>query len=305
MMCTIGFGAYCAGAGDEPGSRTRKDNVTPSPGVAGPPEQLTDPKQPARKAVGIERRGNQLVITSDDKETLDLLGRLARDLTAQRPDENLFKVIRLKNVSAEDAARTITELFNGPQQNQPQPGGGGPLVPPGGFKAGAPPVPTTARVRVVAEKSSNSIVVIKASPIDLLTIEQLLKDYVDRESTKGSVPPEEKAQQPKTFELRIQYIKHSDGKKTEIGFYLDSYHPEFDGRGGSRGRSTADDVEILIDGKKGRITDLLPGDTVTVQLSPDRKSVTRIELSLKSRLNVLEKEADALRQRIQSLEKGK
>jgi hypothetical protein len=49
------------------------------------------------------------------------------------------------------------------------------------------------------------------------------------------------------------------------------------------------------DGKKAKITDLSPGDKVTVQLSPDNKSVTKIELSLKTpknRLDVLEKEAD-------------
>ncbi|HEV3437827.1 MAG TPA: secretin N-terminal domain-containing protein, partial [Gemmata sp.] len=264
-----------------------------------------DVAEKPKKPVEIEVRGNQLVITSDDKEALDLLVGLARHFTLPRPDENLFKVIRLKNVSAEDAAKTITEIFNGPQQNQPQQGGGGPLVPPGGLKGGAAPVPTVARIRVVADKSSNSIVVIKASPIDLLTIEKLLKEYVDRDSTKDTIPPDEKPKQPKTFELRLQYIKHSDGKQTEVGFYLDSYYPEFDGRGISQGKPTADDVEILIDGKKGRITDLLPGDTVTMQLSPDSKSVTRIELSLKTRLNALDKEADALRQRIQSLEKGK
>jgi RNA polymerase sigma factor (sigma-70 family) len=268
-------------------------------------QAINDVTEKPKKPVEIEVRRNKLVITSDDKEALDPLVSLAQHLTSPRPDENLFKVIRLKNVLAEDAAKSITEIFNGPQQNQPHQGGGGPLVPLGGLKGGTPAAPTAARIRVVAEKSSNSIVVIKASPIDLLTIENLLKDYVDRDSTKRSVPADEKPKQPKTFELRLQYIKRSDGNQTEVGFYIDSNHPEFDGRGISRGKPTADDVEILIDGKKGRITDLLPGDTVTVQLSPDKKSVTRIELSLKTRLNVLEKEADALRQRIQSLEKGK
>jgi hypothetical protein len=35
------------------------------------------------------------------------------------------------------------------------------------------------RIQVVAEKSSNSLIVIKASPVDLLTIEKLLADYID------------------------------------------------------------------------------------------------------------------------------
>jgi hypothetical protein len=94
---------------------------------------------------------------------------------------DVFKVIRLKNVAAEDAAMTITEIFNGPQQAQRQ---GGEL---GGGGSGAP-VPAgvnTSRVRVVAERSSNSLVVIKASPIDLLTIEKLVSGYVDGGITAG------------------------------------------------------------------------------------------------------------------------
>jgi hypothetical protein len=92
-----------------------------------------------------------------------------------------FKVIRLKNIAAEDAVKTITEVFNGPQQAQRQGGGLG-------GSGGGAPVPAgvnTSRVRVVAENSSNSLVVINASPIDLLTIEKLVSDYVDRGITVG------------------------------------------------------------------------------------------------------------------------
>jgi hypothetical protein len=301
MTCTICFGAYCAGVGDEPGSQPTPDKVTPSPAVAKAPNQVVDPNQPAKKPVEIEVRGNQLVITSDDKEALDLLVRLVRHYTSSKPDENAFKVIRLKNISAEDAAKTITEIFNGPQQNQERRGGV------------APSVPTAGRIRLVAEKSSNSLVVIKSSPIDLLAIEMLLSDHIDRGTMKDSITPDDKekqpaATQPKTFELRLQYVKYSDGKQAEIGFYLDKYYPEFDAHGVPRGKSAAKELEVLIDGKKGKIADLSPGDKVTVQLSPDNKSVIKIELSLKAmktRLDALEKEAETLRQRIQQLEKGK
>jgi hypothetical protein len=291
LTCTIGFGAYCAGAGDEPGSQPKPDQVTPSPAKAR--DQVVAPKQPAKKPVEIEVRGNQLIITSDDKEVLDKLVTLARYSTSFRPDENVFKVIRLKkSVSAEDAAKTITETFNGPQQNQERQGGG---------KAHF--VPNVGRVLVVAEKSTNSIVVIKSSPIDLFTIEKLLGDSIDRGITEDSVKP-----QPKTFELKLQSIKYSDGKQPEFSFYIDKYYPEFDEHGIPRPKPTAKELEVLIDGKKGKITDLSPGDKVTVQLSPDNKSVIKIELSLKAmktRLDALEKEAEALRQRIQQLEKVK
>ena len=84
--------------------------------------QISDPNQPRfeKKPVKIEVRGKQLIITSDDPEALDLLTNLARYYTSSKPEENLFKVIRLKNVAAEDAAKTITEIFNGPQQSQQQ-----------------------------------------------------------------------------------------------------------------------------------------------------------------------------------------
>src|SRR5205814_242950 len=57
-------------------------------------------------------------------------------------------------------------------------GGGAPAAP-----AGVNPN----RVRVVAEKSSNSLVVVKASMIDLLTIEKLLRDYIDAGPSEDAI----------------------------------------------------------------------------------------------------------------------
>lgn len=266
-------------------------------------QAINDVTEKPKKPVAIEVRGNQLIITSDDKEALDLLVSLAQHFTSPRPDENVFKVIRIKNVKAEDAAKTITELFNGPQPNQQRRDG----------VKEAPAAPTPGRVRVVADKITNSIVVIKASPIDLLTIEKLLSDNIDRDIMKEPVAPEDQekppaAKRPKTFDLVIHDIKYWDGKMPEIGFYIDRYYPEFDDHGVPKGRPLAKDVEVLIDGKKGKITDLAPGDKVTVHLSPDNKNVTKIELNLKAmktQLEALEKEAEALRQRIRTLEKVK
>jgi hypothetical protein len=145
--------------------------------------QIVDP---ADKPVVITVAGGRLVIQSDDPKALDVLAGLARYLITDgaKPDENLFKVIRLKYVSAEDAARELTEIFNGPQQQQQQQGRGGPL---GGLNplallglgGGAAGTPSKDRVRVVAEKSSNSVVVVKASPIDLVLIEKLLAGSID------------------------------------------------------------------------------------------------------------------------------
>ena len=90
--------------------------------------QVVDPGAKSdKKPIKIQVKGNQLIITSEDTEALDLLTNLARYYTSStKPEENLFKVIRLKNVLAEEAATELTEIFNGPQQQQQQqPGGRG------------------------------------------------------------------------------------------------------------------------------------------------------------------------------------
>src|SRR5262249_6845142 len=146
--------------------------------------------------------GNRLIFESEDTAALDAVaGYLQATFgSGAKPAETLFKVIRLKNVLAEDAARSITEIFNGPQQQQRQGqgglgglfGGGGPGGLLGGLLGGggAPAAPTGVnpnRVRVVAERSSNSLVVVKATPIDLLTIESLLARYIDAGVTEDAV----------------------------------------------------------------------------------------------------------------------
>ena len=164
--------------------------------------QIVDPtNQPKadKKPVKIEVVGNRLILTSDDQDALNEMVELFRYYSpGGAPIENLFKVIHLKYISAEDAAKELTEIFNGPQQQQ-RPGGlglggGGPLGFLGGLMGGGGGAPTpagvnTSRIRVVAEKGSNSIVVIKASPIDLLTIEKLVSEYIDRGVTDDSVTP--------------------------------------------------------------------------------------------------------------------
>ena len=182
-----------------PGGPGGKQSAAPATGdVYYIKAQLVDPNQPAKKPVKIEVRSNQLIVTSDDAEALDLLVSLARYWSSTTARDNLFKVIRLKNVSAEDAAKTITEIFNGPQSNnQARPGGGlgGPLGLLGGLMGGfggggSTPLPAGVnpnRIRIVAEKSSNSLVIIKASPADQLTIEELLAGYIDSGVTDDKI----------------------------------------------------------------------------------------------------------------------
>lgn len=130
-------------------------------------------------------------------------------------------------------------------------------------------------------------------------------------TSEGEKQPASK--KSKAIIVRLGYVKSSDDKQTIIGLSaIYDYHPELDNRGIPREKLLlAKEVQVLIDGKKAKITDLLPGDKIALQFSPDNKAVTKIELALKAQLDTLEKEADALRQRIDShrqrikrLEKG-
>src|SRR5262249_41589518 len=125
--------------------------------------QIVDPDKDD-KPITIVVAGNKLIISSQDTEALDILTQLYRVITTDgtKANEALRKVIPLKYVAAEDAAREISEIFNGPQQQQQ--GGGGR----GGFGGGLNPLallglggggqgqaaPAPGRVRVVAERGS-------------------------------------------------------------------------------------------------------------------------------------------------------
>jgi type II secretory pathway component GspD/PulD (secretin) len=133
--------------------------------------------------------GDRIIITGGDKETRDTLAYLAKLLQDKKAEER-YDVIRLKNVSAEEAAKVITEIFNGPQQTNQMPNFGGRggrssrnpfamLAQFAGAGASAPSNPSADRVRVVAEKTSNSLIVVKASPLDLFTIRKLLEKAID------------------------------------------------------------------------------------------------------------------------------
>ena len=109
----------------------------------------------------------------------------------------LVRVFRLQNAEATEAARVLNEWFNGPQQPQGRnnqnpfaqffPGGGGFGGGRGGFGSQEPAgaTPTPPRVRIVAEQTSNSLLV-KASQLDILTIDNLLRTVIDRGVTDSN-----------------------------------------------------------------------------------------------------------------------
>ncbi|MBN9522791.1 hypothetical protein J0H58_30445, partial [bacterium] len=168
--------------------------------------QIVDPAKQELQPVVIRVIGNRLQIESDDPVALQIISDLVRLYASQaKPDENLFEVIRLKYVGAAEAAKVISEVFNGPEQKQGQggqPGGGGRgpggpggllggLLGGGGgggllgglLGGGAAGTPAPGRIRVVAETSSNSLIVVKATQLDLLTIRKLLANVIDSGAT--------------------------------------------------------------------------------------------------------------------------
>ncbi|HXG13179.1 MAG TPA: secretin N-terminal domain-containing protein [Gemmataceae bacterium] len=172
-------------------------------------QQLVDPqekKAPSDKPgradapINIMAMGNRLVITSDDPEALLLVQELIKVLTSTSGEGN-FEVIRLNRASAIEAARILDEVFNGPRQQQgfPSRGGssrGGFGGGPGGFDPASffrqfgggsvqlPTNPQADRIRVVADPSTNSLLV-RASPLDMVTIRKLISESIDAED-----PPE-------------------------------------------------------------------------------------------------------------------
>jgi type II secretory pathway component GspD/PulD (secretin) len=100
--------------------------------------------------------GNKLIVTCEDAQVLALVEEMVRLLT-QAGGEGEFTVIRLRAGNAVEVARVLEETFNGPARAK-----------------GAD------RVRVVADAATNSLLV-RASPLDLLTIRHLLRTALDSE----------------------------------------------------------------------------------------------------------------------------
>lgn len=185
---------------EEPkGPPTGPNKISDLPGSGGVRQvraQLVDPEK--KPDVVITVVGNKLVITGDDPKDVQLAYELLNLYRTSDKATERYEVIRLKNISAEEAAKVINEIFNvsqqQQQQNQNQRGGGGiaaalnPLALLGLGGGATPADPKAGRVKVVAEKSSNSLIVVKASELDLFTIKDLLKKAIDSgEEAEGGV----------------------------------------------------------------------------------------------------------------------
>jgi type II secretory pathway component GspD/PulD (secretin) len=133
-----------------------------APGRKAPPEaKAKDPKGKALPPLTLTVVGNKVIASSDDPELLALVPELTRMLTQPAGDGD-FEVIRLRSANAIDVAKVIEDAFNGGQGPGGQP----------------------ARVRVVAEPVTNALL-LKAAPLDLQMIRNLLRDALDtdREDT--------------------------------------------------------------------------------------------------------------------------
>jgi RNA polymerase sigma factor (sigma-70 family) len=185
----------------------------------------------------------------------------------------------------------------------------------GAQEAKAPPVSHdwkeyTGRVKIPALAKKIQIALQIYGP-GKVWFDEVRAEYTDQVDDKNQKRGQKSANpdSPKTLEARLDSIMSSDDQPSSILISVDRYYAELDDRGLPRTLlPLAKNVEIWTDGKRAKITDLLPGDKINLQLTPDNKSVAKMELSLKSlksRLDALEKEANALRQRTKQLEEGK
>ncbi len=148
-----------------------------------------DPKKPP---IVITAFGNRIVIASEDIEALDLAQQLIRILVNTEAGPGDFEVLRLRYASANEVAKILDEAFNGPKgQGGPSGGKGG-----GGGGGGFNPLSLVTgvlgmgsgsggggsarieNIRVVADPATNALL-IKARPVDMLTIRRLIATSLD------------------------------------------------------------------------------------------------------------------------------
>jgi type II secretory pathway component GspD/PulD (secretin) len=147
-----------------PGGKAEPGPKRPGPGKekAGPGAKKVAGKAPP--PVTVIATGNRLVVTCDDPQVLALVQELVRAISA--PQEGGLEVIPLRYSKAADVARVLDETFNG----RPGPG------------------PRLERVRIVADPSNNALLV-RATPLDLLTIRRLLAKTLDVSSAEEAGGP--------------------------------------------------------------------------------------------------------------------
>jgi type II secretory pathway component GspD/PulD (secretin) len=192
LVGVLGWGLGQAAAADA--DRLGKPQLSdPQQNNGAPKDKASEEKPP----INITAFGNRLIVTSDDPQALALVNEMVRLLTKTSGGEGDFEYIKLKNADATEAARVLDEAFNGtrPQnQNQRQnrfPFGGGNRF----FQqfaqqaAAAPAEPVKERIRVVADPATNSLLV-RASPLDMLTIRHLLEKALDQGEPSSNALPQ-------------------------------------------------------------------------------------------------------------------
>jgi type II secretory pathway component GspD/PulD (secretin) len=137
--------------------------------AAKPPAAKKAPgaKKPAGKtapAVTLTALGNKIIVACDDAQVVALVRELVR--VGNEWPEGKLTVIPLRNAHAVEVARVLDEVFNGP------PG------PRGGRRAD--------RVRIVVAQNTNTLLV-RASPLDLLAIADLIAKTLDAPSAHHDV----------------------------------------------------------------------------------------------------------------------
>jgi general secretion pathway protein D len=187
--------------------------------------QFVDPQQqkqqpaknnqpPAGKGppIKITAIGNRIIITSDDPQALKTAQELVRLMTEPQGVNGDYETIRLKNASATDAAKALDEAFNGPKQNTPQlPAFFGRFAGPGAMTP-ANPSPNT--VRVVAYPPTNMLLV-KASPLDMIRIRALLKNAIDVEDTESRGL------------MKTWYLKLTHARATDVANIIKDVYREY------------------------------------------------------------------------------
>jgi general secretion pathway protein D len=170
------------GKDDSGGSEEQEAPPTAQqPATSQQPPAATNNQQANKGApIKITAIGNRLIITSDDPQALKTAQELVRYLTQPQGGQGDYEAIRLKNASAVDAAKALDEAFNGTKQTGPQAG----FPPFFGRGAMMPSNPAPKTISVVAYPPTNTLLV-RASPLDMIRIRQLLKNAIDTEDTES------------------------------------------------------------------------------------------------------------------------
>ena len=130
-------------------------------------EKKAEPADKGKPLTTMVQSGNRLTITSDNPQVLAKVQTFFRRITESPTASEDFQVFKLTNADAVDVAPMLDELFNGRRQSP-----------------SAAPTVREDRVRVVPNPTTNSLLV-KANPVDMLTIRKMLRDSLDTDDPEA------------------------------------------------------------------------------------------------------------------------